>query len=74
MTQVVSALLAKGERAKAAIANQRARRFLESLPEAVWDDPALPMGRADWERWLDAQDDLLSGGPRGRTAGAFEGD
>lgn len=56
MTQVVSALLAQGDHQRAALANARARRFYQSLPESAWEDPSLPMNRAAWERWLDAQD------------------
>ncbi len=56
MTQVVSALLAQGDQERAALANARARRFYQSLPESAWEDPSLPMPRAAWERWLDAQD------------------
>ncbi len=56
MTQVVSALLAQGDQERAALANARARRFYQSLPASAWEDPSLPMPRAAWERWLDAQD------------------
>lgn len=56
MTQVVSALLAQGDHQRAAVANTRARQFYQSLPESAWLDPSLPMNRAAWERWLDAQD------------------
>ncbi|MCE7972929.1 MAG: hypothetical protein DYG92_01200 [Leptolyngbya sp. PLA1] len=66
MTQIVSCLLAQGETAKAQIAQQRAKRFYESLPESVWDDPTLPMGREGWQRWLDAQAALTSAGGGGR--------
>jgi tetratricopeptide (TPR) repeat protein len=58
MTQIVSALVALGRYDQARAANERARRFYASLPESVWDDPMLPMTRADWERWLAAQDRL----------------
>lgn len=58
MTQIVSVLLEQGKSKQAADANARAKRFYESLPDSVWDDPALPMSRADWERWLAAQDRL----------------
>lgn len=68
MTQIVSAFVSQGEMAKAAVANQRARRFFESLPENTWDDPTLPMTRANWERWLDAQDALTRGGEASKTA------
>ena len=71
MTQIVSAFVSQNELAKAAVANQRARRFFESLPESTWDDPTLPMTRANWERWLDAQDVLTrgEGGPRAAAGG-----
>lgn len=55
MIQIVNALVSQGELQKAATANARAKRFFESLPESVWDDPTLPMTRRDWERWLDSQ-------------------
>ncbi|MFO0832853.1 MAG: tetratricopeptide repeat protein [Phycisphaerales bacterium] len=61
MTQVVSAYMEQGLLQKAEVANTKARKFYESLPESVWDDPMLPMSRREWERWLDAQ---------GRLAGA----
>lgn len=58
MVQIVSAHLKQGDTQRAATANARARRFFESLPETVWDDPMLPMTRVDWERWLEANDQL----------------
>lgn len=61
MTQIVNAHLRRGEIAKAVTANERARRFFKSLPEVAWDDPSLPMGRAEWERWLDATAELAKG-------------
>lgn len=64
MAQIVNALLAQGETEKARTANDRAKRFFNSLPESVWDDPALPMTRAGWERWLRSQESL------GTVAGA----
>lgn len=74
MTQIVSALLAQGETAKAQVAQKRARRFFNSLPEAVWDDPNLPMKRQDWERWLSAQEalDTPTAGPPRAGAGGSE--
>lgn len=74
LTQTVSALLAMGERDKALAVNERAKRFIKTLPDSVWDDPALPMGRAAWERWLDAQATLgePAEGAR-REAGAGDG-
>jgi tetratricopeptide (TPR) repeat protein len=58
MTQIVSALIEQGETQRAIIANQRAKKFYESLPESVWDDPTLPLGKREWERWLAAQSNL----------------
>lgn len=58
MTQIVSALLAQGQTEKARTANDRAIRFFNSLPESAWDDPALPMTRQGWERWLKSQEML----------------
>lgn len=58
MVQIVSALLAQGEKAKAAVANARAKRFYEGIPASAWEDPALPMKREDWERWLTSQEEL----------------
>ena len=54
MVQVVNAYVERGDFERARTANERARRFYESLPESVWDDPNLPMTRRDWERWLEA--------------------
>lgn len=54
MTQIVSAHIKQGDFKRAATANERARRFYASLPESAWDDPNLPMGRKEWERWLES--------------------
>lgn len=64
MVQIVGAYQALGETEKARTANARARAFFESLPDEVWNDPTLPMGREAWQRWLDAtlQLDKLSAG------------
>jgi tetratricopeptide (TPR) repeat protein len=67
LVQIVNALVAQGEIDKARTAHARARRFFQSLPESVWDDPALPMTRREWERWLDAQDRLGLITPRGSS-------
>ena len=58
MTQIVNAYIRLGDSSRAATVNNRARTFYKSLPESVWDDPNLPMTRRDWERWLDATDEL----------------
>ncbi len=61
MVQIVNAHLESGEDARARTANERALRFFNSLPEEVWDDPNLPMGRQEWERWLSASSRLYAG-------------
>ncbi len=58
MIQIVNAHVAMEDFDRARTANARARRFFESLPEEVWDDPYLPMDRTEWERWLDSTDVL----------------
>lgn len=58
MIQIVNAHVAMGDLDRARTANSRARRFFESLPPEVWDDPYLPMDRSEWERWLDSTDVL----------------
>ena len=30
------------------------------MPDEVWDDPTLPMDRADWEDWLASSTELLA--------------
>lgn len=60
MTQIVSCYLKLGDVARATTVNNRAKNFYKSLPETAWDDPNLPMTRRDWERWLDAADELMS--------------
>lgn len=69
LVQVVSCYLAQGDLAKATLANQRAQRFYDSIPQAAWDDPGLPMTRADWKQWLDAKDELKRTSAGGATAG-----
>lgn len=54
MIQIVNAYLEEGDLERAATANERARRFYESLPAHVWEDPELPIDRQDWQRWLDS--------------------
>jgi tetratricopeptide (TPR) repeat protein len=75
MTQIVTSLLKLGKPAEAEVANTRAKRFYESLPESVWDDPSLPMSRQAWQRWLDAQAALAAGGelPVGKGRGVATG-
>jgi tetratricopeptide (TPR) repeat protein len=72
LTQVVSALIEKGELDKARVANEKARKFYESLPESAWDDPALPMGKREWERWLASQTRLIDRPSQAARAGDEE--
>lgn len=65
MIQIVNAYVEQGDLKRAATANERARRFYESLPDEVWADPSLPIGRREWQRWLDSLAIL-----GGATAGA----
>lgn len=58
MIQIVNANLERGDVKAALTANERAKRFFRSLPPEVWNDPSLPMSKADWERWLDSTDKL----------------
>lgn len=62
LIQIVNAHMAQGDLRRARTANERARRFFLSLPDETWDDPTLPMDRADWEAWLDASSRLLAAG------------
>lgn len=54
LVQIVNAHIQQGDYDRARTANERAKRFFESLPDNVWDDPNLPMSRDDWERWLES--------------------
>ena len=60
MVQIVNAYIETKQIGRARTANERARRFYESVPDEVWDDPNLPMDRTDWERWLDSSAMLLA--------------
>ncbi len=62
MVQIVNAHLESDDKERARTANERALRFFNSMPDEVWDDPALPMGRKEWERWLRASSRLYAGG------------
>jgi tetratricopeptide (TPR) repeat protein len=68
MVQIVNAYVEQGDLARAATANERARRFYQSLPATAWNDPDLPMSRQDWQRWLDSMTALRPV----RTAGVEE--
>ena len=54
LIQIVNSYVEMGALLSARTANQRARDFYASLPDDVWNDPNLPMGRRDWERWLES--------------------
>ncbi|MEM7622638.1 MAG: tetratricopeptide repeat protein [Planctomycetota bacterium] len=56
--QIVDAYIELGELRSAQTANERARSFFESFPPETWDDPMLPMQRADWESWLNSNTEL----------------
>lgn len=58
LVQIVNAYLDRGDLRAARTANERARDFYRSLPEEVWNDPNLPMGREAWQRWLDSSSRL----------------
>lgn len=61
LIQIVNAYIELGDWRSARTANERARAFYQSLPAKVWDDPALPLGRREWERWLDSNAKLSEG-------------
>lgn len=54
LVQIVNSYVAIGDMPRARVSNERAQRFFRSLPDQAWDDPNLPMGRGEWERWLDS--------------------
>lgn len=62
MVQIVNAYVAMGQIDQARAANERAKRFYSQLPDDAWNDPYLPMSRADWERWLDSTAELYGFG------------
>lgn len=65
MVQIVNCYVELGELERARTANERAKLFYQSLPEEVWNDPYLPMGRVEWQRWLDSMATLYASGERG---------
>ncbi|GMV24967.1 MAG: hypothetical protein AMXMBFR58_09980 [Phycisphaerae bacterium] len=73
MAQIVSAHLKQGDFRRAATANERAKRFYASIPEAAWDDPNLPMSRREWERWLEANSQLDAAGATGTVSDESSG-
>ncbi|MBZ0171788.1 MAG: tetratricopeptide repeat protein, partial [Phycisphaerales bacterium] len=54
LIQIVNAYIELGDTRSARTANERAKAFYQSLPPEVWDDPNLPLGRREWERWLNS--------------------
>jgi tetratricopeptide (TPR) repeat protein len=58
MVQIVNAYVEQGDMKRAATAQERARRFYDSLPVSAWSDPNLPMSRDDWARWLKSMNAL----------------
>lgn len=65
LVQIVNAYLEQGDTERARTSNERARRFFLSLPDDVWNDPYLPMGRREWERWLESTSRLYGMVPGG---------
>jgi tetratricopeptide (TPR) repeat protein len=65
MVQIANSYLEQGQVALARTANDRARRFYESLPASVWDDPDLPMTNEAWKRWLDSSSRLAGASEEG---------
>jgi tetratricopeptide (TPR) repeat protein len=61
MIQIVHAHIRRGEIAKAKAANARALRFFQTIPEEAWNDPSLPMGNREWERWRELTSRLIDG-------------
>lgn len=62
LVQIVNSYVELGDLERAHASNERARRFFRSLPDEAWNDPYLPMSRADWERWLDSTSRLYGMG------------
>lgn len=68
MIQIVNAYLEQGDAARAATANERARRFYQRFPADAWNDPYLPLGDREWEAWIDSSarlTALIAGGEGG---------
>ncbi len=54
LVQIVNAHCELGQFQEAKVANERARRQLQRIPEKAFDDPSvLPMSRQRWEDWLE---------------------
>jgi len=60
LVQIVNSYAEMGEWELARKANERAKVFLERIPESVFDDPNLPMSRRHWQRWLDFTSELAA--------------
>jgi tetratricopeptide (TPR) repeat protein len=54
MVQIVNAYVELGDLQRALTANERARRFYQTIPQSAWNDTDLPMNQEDWQRWLDS--------------------
>ncbi len=70
MSQIVASYLELGDIKRAMTANERASRFHKKLPDSVWNDPDLPMGRDDWERWIQSKARLAQIRQSGQTGTA----
>lgn len=52
LVQIVNSYCRMGKVQQAKVVNARAKELLKRIPESAFDDPTLPMTRAQWEDWL----------------------
>ncbi|MCB9848422.1 MAG: tetratricopeptide repeat protein [Phycisphaeraceae bacterium] len=52
MMQIVNAYSAQGKWREAQTAQERVRQRLSEIPDAMFDDPNLPIDQRHWERWI----------------------
>ena len=53
LVQMVNSYCELGQWEMARAVNERAKVYLQRIPESAFDDPNLPMNRKHWQRWLD---------------------
>jgi tetratricopeptide (TPR) repeat protein len=53
LVQMVNSYCELGRWDMARAVNERAKVYLQRIPESAFDDPNLPMNRKHWQRWLD---------------------
>lgn len=58
LVQIVNAYAELGRWEDARRANERAKVYLQRIPEEAFEDPNLPMNREHWQRWLDSTSQL----------------